>query len=266
MNTFARFLPALVLLLSVILPGTVRSQLRMQPPPVPAIPYESDILAARPVRYWIGAGPAALYYHHQGDFSPNCNCRFGGERGWRATAAAEFRVEYPKLGFAWGVLVGYDDVSAPFAVEETRLSIVVGDDPDLEVDYRRESEVKLQWLRVNPAVFWYFPRSSFSLRGGVEIGIPLEYRYDHREYILSSGVQYYDGSTDRVLLPEQDILGGDRLRFAITADLGYDIAFGGSVSLTPRIGVSLPVTGVSSSDDGWTVLTAHGLLLLNLRL
>lgn len=229
-------------------------------------PYESDILSARPIRYWIGLGPGALYFEHQGTYSPNCDCAFGGEDGVRFTFAGEFRVEYPKLGFAWSVLFGHADASAPFTVEETRESVVVGDEPDIDVLYRRESEVKLQWLRFNPGVFWYFPRSAFFLRGGLEIGVPLEYRYDHRESILTAGVEYYDGTTERVLLEEQDIPGGDRLRIALTGDVGYDFLITPSIAVSPRFGLAAPLGNVSSTDGEWKVLTAHGFLMLNLRL
>lgn len=272
-----------VVMLTALLPGLAFAQTPYAAAPVlratqtavgtttssqapPAAAYESDILSARPVRYWIGLGPGALYFEHQGTFSPNCDCAFGGEDGVRFTFAGEFRVEYPKLGFAWSVLLGHIDASAPFTVEETRPSVVVGEEPDLDVRYRRESEVQLQWLRFNPGVFWYFPRSAFHLRGGLDIGIPLEYRYDHRETILTDGVQYYDGTTNRVLLEEQDIPGGDRLRVALTGDIGYDILITPSIAISPRFGLSVPLGSVSSTDGDWKVLTAHGLLMLNLRL
>jgi hypothetical protein len=228
--------------------------------------YESDILAARPIRYWFGIAPGGNYFDHQGSFSPSCNCEFRDRDGGGFTLAGEFRMEYPKLGFAWGVLVGHVDASAEFSRQSRRTSVIVGDEPDIEVDYRNTSMVKLQWLRIDPGVYWYIPRSRFFLRGGVEIGIPIEYRYDHREFILTEGVEYYKGGTENVLLEEQDIPGGDRLRFALTVGLGYDIVLTPSLALTPRLGAAVPLTTVSSTDKDWTVLTAHGLLMLNLRL
>ncbi len=228
--------------------------------------YESDILSARPIRYWFGLGPGGYYFAHQGSFSPSCDCEFRDRDGGRFMLAGEFRVQYPKLGFAWGVLVSYTDASAEFAREERRNSIVVGGEPDMEVDYRRSSNVQLQWLGIDPGVFWYIPRTQLFLRAGVEIGIPLEYRYDHRERILTEEVEYYAGGTEHLLLPEQDIPGGDRLRFAVSAGIGYDFFVTSMFAITPRVGAAIPLTSVSSSDSGWKVLTAHGLLMLNLRL
>ena len=233
---------------------------------VHAAPYESDILSARPIRYWLGLGPGVNAFVHQGSFSPNCDCEFRDQDGTQPTFAAEFRVEYPKLGFAWGVLLGYTRASAEFSVEETRLSVVVGDEPDVPVDYRRTSDVKLQWLSITPGVFWYIPRTMLWLRGGLEVGIPIEYRYDHHESIRTPGVQYHDGTVERTLLAEQDIPGGDRLRLAFAAGIGYDIFVSPAIAITPRLGASLPLTTVSTTDDSWSVLTVHGLVMLNIRL
>ena len=68
-------------------------------------PYESDILAARPVHYMLGVGPGMMYNMHGGSFSPSCDCIFSDEDGSRFHFAAEFLVRYPKVGVAYGVLV-----------------------------------------------------------------------------------------------------------------------------------------------------------------
>ncbi|MBR9978455.1 MAG: hypothetical protein KFH87_10230 [Bacteroidetes bacterium] len=227
--------------------------------------YESDILAARPIRYWLGLGLGAYAYMHEGFFSPSCDCEFRDEDGVRFMMTGEFRVEYPKMGFAWSVMLSYFDASAEFSREDTRSSVIVGDNPDLDVEYRNSSDVRLEWVSIRPGVFWYIPRSSFFLRGGFEVGVPLTARYDHVERILTPGVEYYDGTTENILLGETDIPGGGRLRFALTASLGYDILLSPSVAITPRAGIIAPLTNVSSQDN-WTVLTAHGLLMLNIRL
>ncbi|MGB5075018.1 MAG: hypothetical protein WBQ23_12855 [Bacteroidota bacterium] len=228
--------------------------------------YESDILSARPIRYWLGLGPGGYYFKHQGSFSPACNCEFRDQDGTRFAVAGEFRVEYPKMGFAWGIWVSYIDASAEFVRDSRRLSVVVGDNPDMEVDYHNASNVQLSWVSINPGVFWYLPRTQFFLRGGVEIGIPLDHRYDHIERILTDGVAYYDGETEHTLLAEQDIPGGDRLRFALTAGIGYDFYVTPSIAITPRLGAAIPLTTVSSTDDSWSVLTAYGFLMLNVRI
>ncbi|MCB2206407.1 hypothetical protein KQI65_16810 [bacterium] len=231
-----------------------------------AAPYESDILSARPVRYVLGLGPGAMYYTHDGSFSPSCDCNFSDQSDTQFHFAGEFLVQYPKLGFAYGVLVTYYDVSAEFSREEVRPSIVVGDDPPIDVEYRNTSNVTLQWLSVTPEFLWYIPRSSAFLMAGLELGFPLDARYDHIEHILTPGITYYDGNTDNVLVEESDIPDGTRMRFAIALGLGYEIHLGPSVSITPHAGLNLPLTTVSSTDDSWRVTTAYGLLMLQLRL
>ncbi len=260
MNKITNVLPPVIFALLSLLDLTAIAQ---QPSP---LPYESDILSARPVRYWFGLGPGGYYFTHQGSFSPACNCEFREEDGGRFTLGAEIRVQYPKIGIAWGLLLSYFDASARFTRSSTRLSVVAGDNPDIEVDYLNSSEVLLRWVSINPGVYWYFPRTAFFLRGGVEFGIPLEQRYDHMERILSEGVTYYDGSTENTLLAETDIPGGSRTRIAITAGIGYDFLVTPMFAITPRAGLSIPLTTVSSVDSDWTVLTAYGFLMFNLRL
>ncbi|MBE0645658.1 MAG: hypothetical protein IH600_16380 [Bacteroidetes bacterium] len=252
-----------LLILAVLLLAAASPATAQQPPPSP---YESDILAARPIRYWFGLGPGGYYFKHQGSFSPACNCEFRDQDGGRFTMAGEFRVQYPKLGFAWGVLVSYFDASTEFVRESTRPSIVVGGNSDVEVDYRNTSDVHLRWVSINPGFFWYFPRTQMFLRAGVEFGIPLENRYNHVERILTDGLTYYDGNTEHTLLAESDIPGGDRLRLAVTAGLGYDFFVTPSIAITPRAGLAIPLSTVSSVDSDWSVLTAYGFLMLNLRL
>ncbi len=228
--------------------------------------YESDILSARPVRFIFGIGAGSYLYSHGGSFSPSCNCNFGDESGFRAMVLGEFRIQYPKLGFAYGVSVTHHDADATFTREEMRPSVIVGDPADIEVQYRNTSNVLLQWIAVTPEFFWFLPRSELFFQVGMEFGFPLEARYDHVESILSEGIVYYDGSTEHVLLEEQDIPGGSELRLALSGSVGYDFWLAPSLALTPRVGISVPLSSVSSEDDDWRVLTGYAILMLNLRI
>lgn len=227
--------------------------------------YESDILSARPVRYVLGLGAGSYFYSHGGSFSPSCDCKFSGESGFRAMVLGEFRILYPKLGIAYGVSIAHYDAGVTFTRDEVRPSVIVGDPSDIDVHYRNTSDVLLRWIAVTPEIFWYLPRSEMFLQAGMEFGIPLESRYNHVEKILSEGVTYYDGSTENVLLEEQALPGGSSLRLAISGSVGYDIWLAPSIALTPRIGVSLPLTSISSQDD-WNVFTGYAILMLNVRL
>ena len=230
------------------------------------LPYESDILTARPVRVLLGIGPGAMYYSHGGEFSPSCDCRFGGVDDLIFHIGGELLIQYPKLGIAYGLHVSFYDVSSEFSREETRASVVVGDNPDVLVDYRNTSDVALRWLSFTPEFLWYLPRSGFFFHTGLEIGIMQEATYNHVEHILTDGVTYYDGETVNTLLEEQDIPGGDRLRLALAGGIGYEFVVAPYVSITPRLGVNIPLTSVSQDDDSWRVFTATGLIMLHLRL
>lgn len=220
----------------------------------------------QPFDFWIGLGPGAEFFQHQGSFSSACDCEFSDQQGMRVTFAAEFRMEFPKHGFGWSILGGYSDASADFVREETRSGTIVTGEPSPELDFRKTAHVQLRWMRINPGVFWFVPSTRLFIRGGVDIGLPIEYRYDQIEQMLSEGYTYLDGSRIRTLLAEQDIPGGDKLRFALTAGIGYDFFLTPSIAITPRLGASIPLTAVSSTDESWSVLTAYGLLMINLRL
>lgn len=229
-------------------------------------PYESDILAARPVHYLFGIGPGMMWFGHGGSFSPSCDCFFSDEDGSRVHLAGELLVRYPKVGIAYGVLVSYFDVSADFLRDETRSSVVTGDNTAVDVDYRNTSNVTLRWLSITPEFLWYFPRANTFLQAGLEFGFSQRSRYNHTETIRTEGYTYYDGSTENVLLDESAIPGGDGLRLALAFGVGQQIDLGPSLSLTPRAGLNIPLTAVSTADDEWRVTTAYGLLLLHLRI
>ncbi len=234
--------------------------------PLSAVPYESDILSARPVRYLLGIGPGAMRYTHGGSFSPSCDCRFSDADDFRFHFAGEILVQYPKIGFAYGVLLSYYDVSAEFSRDESRSSIVVGESGDVIVDYRNTSNVTLRWLSITPEILWYLPRSGLFFQAGMEFGLPGKATYDHRETILTEGITYYNGEVENTLLEESDIPGGDGLRLALALGVGYEIQLGTYVSITPRFGANLPLTPVSTADEEWHVTTMYALLMLQLRL
>jgi hypothetical protein len=228
-------------------------------------PYESDILSARPIRTWLGLGVGSYGYWHQGSFSPNCDCDFGGESGWSPMFALDISRDYPKLGFAIRGLITYYDVSSLFMYEETRRSVLVGDDQDREIRYQKSSDVVLRYLTFTPSFAWYIPRSRVYVQAGLELGLPLKYRYNNVERILTEGVTYYDDLTEYVLLEESDIPGGKSIRLALALGAGVDVQISSAIMITPQIGFNLPLTDVSSTDT-WSVNTAYGLLFLKIRL
>jgi hypothetical protein len=250
----------------MLLPLVVLSAAAQVPERAEGAPYESDILAARPVHYMFGVGPGMMWYNHGGSFSPSCDCIFDDAEDYRVHFAGELLVRYPKVGIAYGVLVSYYDVSADFTRDETRRSVVIGDDPPVDVAYRSTSNVTLRWLSITPEILWYLPRANTFLQAGLEFGISQRSRYNHIETIQTEGYTYYDGSTENVLLEERPIPGGDGLRLALALGAGHQFDLSPSLSLTPRAGVNLPLTAVSTADDEWRVMTAYGLLMLHFRL
>lgn len=230
-----------------------------------AAPYESDLLSARPIRNWLGIGLGGSAFWHNGTFSPNCNCTFGGESGGGPMFALDFSRDYPKLGFALRALVTYYDVSADFNYEETRRTVLVGDNEDIDVRYHKSSDVALRYITLTPSFAWYLPKTPLYIQAGLEVGFPLEYRYDHHERILTPDLAYFDGTTERTLLEESDIPGGDKLRLALAVGAGVDFQLSSGIMITPQAGFNLPLTKVSSVDS-WRVSTAYGLIFLKIRL
>jgi hypothetical protein len=229
-------------------------------------PYESDILAARPIRTWLGIGLGAYGFWHHGSFSPNCRCAFGGEDGGNVFAAAEVMVQYPKLGFALKIMASYYDASAEFSYNETRRSVQVGGLPDIDVEYHKDASVHYRWLSFMPAFAWYVPKSSLFLQAGLDVGFPLQARYNNIESIVTPDVTYYEGGRQVTLLEESDIPGGNDIRVALAGAIGYDIQLSSSFMFTPQIGGALPLTAVSSDDSSWKISTAYGVLFLKFRL
>jgi hypothetical protein len=232
---------------------------------VGALPYESDILSAKPIRTWLGLGFGGYGFWHNGAFSPNCDCSFGGENGGAPMFALDVTRDYPKLGFAIRALLTYYDASAEFSYDETRRTVIVGDTPDLDVSYRKTSNVVLRYIAFTPSFAWYFPKTPLYVQGGLELGFPLKYRYDNVERILTPDLQYNDGGTQMTLLEESDIPGGKSVRLAVALGAGADVQLSSMIMITPQVGVNLPLTTVSS-DDSWSVTTMYGLVFLKIRL
>ena len=233
-----------------------------------AVPYESDILDARPVRYFVAGAVGGSAAQHLGSYSPACDCYFSGERTIGLTYGGEIGIQYPKLAFAIKTLVLYRDYSADFTRTGRRRATVIGGSGDEELDFRNTSNVHLQSLSIIPMLALYLPPSEFFLLGGIDIGVMLEARYNHLEDILTPGYTYYDGSTRNTLKADSDIPGGKRLRVALTGGLGVDVFLSERILLTPEAGISYPLTGVSTGakDSDWKVMSEFAILLLKVRL
>ncbi len=259
---------AFAILAAALAIPAARAQMPARPfdPPAGTPPYESDILSARPVRYLIGVAGGVMPFQHLGDFSPSCDCNFSGARKVGASFALEFSIRYPKLGFAIKNMVVYQNLSAEFSQRSTRRSVVVGDNPDIDVEYENTSAVNLRYLTVSSSFAWYIPYTELFFSAGVEVGFPLKKTYDHIERILTPGVAYYDGSTVATLLPDRDIPGAERLRVGIIAGAGADIPVSSRVTITPQLGATYPLTTVTSADGDWKVLTEYGMLFFKVRL
>ncbi len=234
--------------------------------PSPPTPYESDLLEARPVHHYLGLMPGLIMHFHQGSFSPNCSCSFGDESGARLLPAIEYSVHFPKRGYAFALVAAWHDYSSTFTSTFTRTTPVVGDNPPILAEYRRESQVALRHIALTPTFIWYPGKRWFHLRAGIEFGIPITARYDHVEHILTPGVAYHDGETRHVLLQESDIPGGRALRIGVSLGAGYDLYLSDRVLLTPGVAWVAPVTPVSDLDDTWKVSTFQSVLLLKVRL
>ncbi len=232
----------------------------------PSAPYESDILSARPVWYLVAAGFGAQAYRHEGSFSPSCKCEFSGARDVMFWYGGEFSIEFPKLQLAVKAQLTYVDFSSKFERTGTRSSVIVGDDPDAEVEYRNSSEVQLSYISFAPIVAWFIGGSRFYTQVGLDVRVPVTARYDHVEDILTSGWTYYDGSTRYTLLGEQDIPGSDRPGFGVHAGIGYELIFSDRVIIAPELSAVVPLTAVSPDHPSWKVATQRFSVYLKVRI
>ena len=240
--------------------------LRAQTASVPAEPYESDVMIARPVRYFIAPVLGGYMYRHIGSFTPNCDCSFRDAEGVRFIPGLAAVIQYPKLGFALSVTVMYHDYSATFSFEEPRVSTFIGNVPDSLVQYKKTSVVSHRSIRLVPAIQWYFPYTAVFLHAGLDIGIPLRARYDNTEQILTPGTVYKNGSDRVVLLSETNIPGGRAVQFGLSLGVGGDVRLSNRFVLTPRFTAGLPISALSSADPSWKVLTLQGDMMLKVRL
>jgi hypothetical protein len=232
----------------------------------PATPYESDIIAARPVRHLLGLLLGGYAFQHQGTFSPNCSCSYGDEAGMRGLIGLDYGLHYPKLGFALHLGVQFHDYGADFSYGETRMTRIAGTVPDTLIDYRKYSHVRVRMLRISPGIEWYPGKSGVFLLAGVDVGYTLAARYDNIERIESGGwYEYPGGGPETAYLAETDIPGADRLHVGAMLGAGIDIRLSDRFILTPRVAVTLPLTPVSSEDPAWKILSEQAALILYYR-
>jgi len=232
----------------------------------PYEPYGSDVISARPVRFFAGAVLGGFWHSHEGSFSPNCECRFGDRDGLRMTLGMAGVVQFPKLGVAISLTAVFHDYSAVFTYPERRLTKIIGPVSDTLLDYEKTSDVDLRMLRLAPAFQWYFPHSAVFIFGGADIGVTLKGEYDNIERVMTPGFAYEDSSASIALLPRGDIPGGARIAVGLLAGIGADIRLTTWAQLTPRLHVTAPLTAVSSQDPTWRIITAQAEILLLLRL
>jgi hypothetical protein len=232
----------------------------------PAEPYESDILTARPIRYYLGLAIGGYAYQHEGAFSPNCNCSFSGERDAGLFIGPEFIVHFPKSGFAFKGMLLYRNVSATFSQHfSKRSSVVLGQNQDALLDYERWSDVTLRYVDILPSVSWYFPKLPVFLAAGIALSIPVKSVYNNNERILTDGYVYLNGSNQTVLLDETSISGASNLRIDFHASAGVDIYLADHFYLTPQAGAILPLRAVSGKDPDWRILTEYAVLVVKYR-
>jgi hypothetical protein len=235
---------------------------------IPAQPYGSDILSARPVLYFLGVPLGIMGFQHLGSFSPSCDCEFKEESGMRFLFGGEFSVVFPKIGIAFRTMVAYHDYSADFVRKDTRLSEKVGENPPENVEYENISNVQLRYLTVAPTVAWYIPFTRTFVFTGLEFGFPMKYKYNHIENIVTSDKVYYDGSRTHVLLEETEMPGGSKLRVGIALGIGADIVVTPMLYVTPQAGLTIPLTTVAEdpSKKDWRVFSEYAAVIIKFRL
>lgn len=262
-----------MLILALGIMPTAYGQYRMHQaiPPLQTPPYESDILSARPVRYFVGLGLGALFFQHNGEFIPDpevCNCTFGDLDDVKFHYAGELSIQYPKLGFALKLLIQYQDFSGVFQYQTRLSSVLGGDNQDVSIDFEKTSNVELSYLSVAPGFAYYFPRSDGFVLGGIDFSFPIENQYDNLERILTPGFAYDSLGTqfDHTFLEKSEIPEVAGVRIGLMFALGYDFKLTNRFYLTPQVGATLPLTPISDRHESWKVTSEYGLLIIKYRL
>ena len=266
----------LALFVLLALPQSGRAQFRSEAPvsqgfvlsmDEAAAPYESDIIAARPVRQLLGLILGGYAFQHQGSFSPNCTCRFSGEKGVRPLFGIDYGIHYPKRNIALHAGLQYHDYAADFSYAQQRLTRIVGSGPDTLVDYRKYSHVRVRMWRLSPSLEWYPTRSGVFLLGGFDIGYIIAGRYDNIERIETPGFEYPppEGGQSTAIMAERNIPGNRRIAAGVMLGAGIDIRLSDHFILTPRVTATVPLTTVSSDDPSWTILSEQAAFILYYR-
>lgn len=239
--------------------------------PVEPPPYESDILAARPVRYYIGLGAGVLAFQHNGEFLPDpfrCNCVFSDKSETVFHYAAEVSVHFPKRNYGFKLLFQYLDYSGEFAYTFSRSALIAGQDTNEVAEFRKSSDVELEYFTLTPSFAWYIPKTLVFLHGGLEIGVPLTARYDNRENILTPGYSYDSTGTkfEYTFLSKTDIPEVPSVRLGLHLGAGVDIKLSDRFYVTPQAGATIPLNPVSTQHDSWKVTSEFALVLIKYRL
>jgi hypothetical protein len=254
----------LALLFWLLFPASILAQSFNAASPVP---YESDLLQARPVRWYLGVSAGLYGFHHLGSYSPNCACELSDQCGLRVFPGLELSVHFPKRNYAFALQIWYDDNSADFSSSFSAYRTVSGDKPDTLLNLKRTSNVVLRSIHVVPRIAWYPGGKKFFMTAGLDVAIPLKSRYNHVEHMLTPGFVYEEsGTNETVLLPETDIPGGSSIKCGVMLGAGIDIFLSDVLVLAPQASIVYPISSVSSKDKDWRVLTEQLVVFLKFRL
>lgn len=267
-----KLVTVLLILASTAVTMSGQGRLNTTQEPSEPLPYESDILSAKPIRYFIGLGLGGLIYQHTGDFIPDpevCHCVFSDYSNSRFHYAAEFSIQYPKLGFALKFLLQYQNFAGKFQYQEEYLAVLPGDNKEVLTRVEKTSNVELAYFSVTPGFAWYIPRWPIFLLGGLEVGFPTVNEYDNLEKILVPDTLSYTpaGDTNKwTFLEKSGIPEVQSPRIGLHLGLGVDIKLTERLFVTPQAGATLPFTTISSTHSSWKVTSEYGLLIFKYRL
>jgi hypothetical protein len=243
----------------------------MSTEPLYSPPYESDILSARPIRYFIGAGIGAMAFQHNGTFSPDplrCDCIFSDKQETKFHYAAEFSIHYPKLRFGLKFLFQYLEFSGNFSYLLNRSALIGLEDGSIDAEFEKSSNVELAYLSFTPSFAWYIPRSTVFLHGGLELAFPMKKEYDNLEKIITPGYSYDSLGTqfEHTFLEKSEIPDVASVRYGLHLGIGVDIKLSNRFYATPQVGATIPLNPISAKHEDWRVTSEFGLLILKYRL
>ncbi len=189
-----------------------------------------------------------------------CQCEFKGEFGLAKFGLAFGGDITYVFSREWGAMakIFYDDKHSTesFDVERNHPIRVGSQVITRMVNTEQTAKINLSYLTFG-MFMRYQPRlDRWYVFAGPTIGKNLTNKIEQTEKLLTEGLTFIDGGTERIV-SQDPIDGRDNIRAEAMVGAGYDFMMGPRLFLSPELHVAYPLTKISKSDDNWKVFSVR---------